>query len=242
MKHKILIISLFTSLCFFSCKTQQVNTTTNLPKIANYTKGELTIKIAPFGLGKEITVGKVVSNGTIQFNWQDIDVNTIEGSEYFMEPLQRVAGMSFCNTKEIMANTKTVKAIAIKNLFLYKNGQQVGSLFPATKKEIEDNNGLNRSSSLVLGSHLTWFYSDGEGEFKATCTVNMEYDNSYNFKEVTTYDIQLKKGWNIIRTTLVEKEDWKNENDKGSLPKTMSKTSITKIPENINWYVKYWGE
>lgn len=244
MKIKTLktAIVLIAFLSLASCKSKQASTTKNLPKIANYTKGELTIKVAPFGLGNEITVGKVLPDGTIQFNWKDAVIKITEENDFYLETIKRVAGMSFCNDKQITTNNETVKAVDIKNLFLYKNNQQVGSLFPATKKEMEDNNGLNRHSTLVLGSQLTWFYSDGDGDFKATCTVNMEYDNSYNFKEVTTYDIQLKKGWNLIKTTLLEKEDWKNGNDKGSLPKTMNKTSISKIPENIHWYLKYWGE
>ncbi|VAW69229.1 hypothetical protein MNBD_GAMMA10-3359, partial [hydrothermal vent metagenome] len=38
--------------------------------------------------------------------------------------------------------------------------------------------------------------------------VNLDSENNYNFKEVTNYDIQLKEGWNIVKHTLVEKEDW----------------------------------
>jgi hypothetical protein len=128
-----------------------------------------------------------------------------------------------------------------KNIFLYKNGQQVGSLFPATQKEMEDNGSLNRYTSLILGSEISWFYSDSDVTFKATCTVNNESEGYYNFKEVTTYDIKFNKGWNLVQHTLAEKEDWKNGEEQGSLPKTMTKTTITKIPETINWYVKYWG-
>ena len=59
---------------------------------------------------------------------------------------------------------------------------------------------------------------------------------------MTNYDILLKEGWNIVKHTLVEKEDWKNESNQGSLPKLITKTSITTIPNNINWYLKYFGE
>ncbi len=38
--------------------------------------------------------------------------------------------------------------------------------------------------------------------------------------------IGAKKGWNLVKHTLVEKEDWRNETTQGSLPKTISKTSL----------------
>ena len=244
IKNLKIAIVIITFMALSSCKSQQNHKTKSTsPKIDNYNKGELLIKVAPFGLnGNEITVGNILKDGSIIFNWPQINTNTINGSEYFMEPIKKAVGMIFCNDKQIIINNEKIKVVNAKNLFLYKNNHQVGSLFPATKKEMADNNGLNRNTTLVLGSQLFWIYSNGDGDFKATCTVNKKYDNSYHFKEVTNYDIQLKKGWNPIQTTLIEKEDWINENDKGSLPKKIAKISITKIPENIHWYLKYWGE
>jgi len=105
-----------------------------------------------------------------------------------------------------------------------------------------DNLSLNRYTSLVLGSYLSWCYSDSDGHFKATCIINNERENIYSFKEVTSYDIQLKKGWNTIEHILAEKEDWKNESDQGSFPKKSTTISINTIPNNIKWYAKYFGE
>lgn len=236
--RKTLLI-LLTIILLQACKAQQVQTT--LPKIDNYTKGALEIRVVPFGLENPITVGKIKNDGSIHFDWNS-DISSIEDTNFYMSSIKNAIGMTFCNKKEIIENNKTVKVVDVKNLFLYKNGQQVGSLYPATQQEIADNVGLNRHSSLVLGSELSWIYSNEDGNFKATCSVNMTYESSYNFKEITNYNIQLKKGWNMIESTLVEKQDWKNENDQGSLPKTITKTSIVKILENINWYIKYWGE
>jgi hypothetical protein len=227
-----------------SCKAQQNNHTSNssIPKIENYTKGKLDIKVAPFGLdGIKITVGQILKDGTIHFNWAEIDLSTIEDSEFYMSSIKRVVGMTFCNKKQIEQSSKTAKVVKVE-LSLYNKGKYVGSLYPATQKEIMDNVSLNRQTSLVLGSFLSWYYSDSDGNFKAMCEVNNERENTYNFKEVTSYNIQFKKGWNIIEHTLVEKEDWKNESEQGSLPKTVTEISINNIPNNIKWYLKYFGE
>lgn len=66
MKSILNILMILT--LFLSCKAQQTSTTTNLPKIENYTKGEFIIKVAPFGFGNEIPVGKVAKDGVIHFN------------------------------------------------------------------------------------------------------------------------------------------------------------------------------
>lgn len=70
----------------------------------------------------------------------------------------------------------------------------------------------------------------------------MSWDNSYDFEEVTSYDIYFKKGWNLVKHTLIEKEDWKNETDQGGLPKTISITSIVEFPSDVKWYVKLFGQ
>ena len=74
-KVYLLIISIF---LLQVCNARQNQSKTNPPKIENYNKGELVIKVAPFGLnGNEITVGKVDKNGTIHFNWPETNLSTI---------------------------------------------------------------------------------------------------------------------------------------------------------------------
>ena len=239
-KVYLLIISIF---LLQVCNARQNQSKTNPPKIENYNKGELVIKVAPFCLnGNEITVGKVDKNGTIHFNWPETNLSTIKDSDFYMESIDRAVGMSFCNDKQIEDIVESAKVVKVEELSLFKKGRYFGSLYPATDNKIQDNASLNRHSSLVLGSSLYWYFSDSDGLFKAKCSVNLESENTYSFKEVTSYDIQLKKGWNLVKHSLVEKEDWKNETGQGSLPKTITKTSIVNIPVNINWYVKYVGK
>lgn len=239
MKIRIYILFLLILLHFQFCKAQQPNV--DLPKIENYTKDKLIIKVTPFGLDNPITVGSITVDGTIHFNWNS-DISSIKDPQFFMSSIKNAVGMTFCNNKELEQSNEEAKAIDSGALFLYKNGQQVGALFPATHKEMEGNTGENRRTSLVLGSTISWFYSDSDALFKAKYTINNKRENVYDFKEVTDYTIHFKKGWNMVLTSLDEKEDWKDETGKGSLPKTITKTSIERIPSTINWYVKYWAK
>jgi hypothetical protein len=211
-------------------------------RIDGYDKGELELMVAPFGLdGNEINIGKVLADGRIQFEWPNLDVKSIDGSEYFMTSVARAAGMSFCSDKTLDQSNEAALAVDSKNLFLYKDGQQVGALYPATAQAMQNNASLNRYTSLVLGSELSWYYSDSETTFVATCSVGLESEGIYNFKEVTTYNLDLKPGWNLVQSTLSEKEDRANGEEKGSLPKAMSKSTASAVPANIKWHLKYWG-
>ena len=214
-----------------------------MPKIENYDKGELTIMVAPFGLdGNEINVGKVSTDGDIHFEWPELNLKTIDSSEFFMGSVARAAGMSFCSDKTQEQSNEAALAVDTKSIFLYKDGQQVGAVYPATAQEMQDNASLNRYTSLVLGSELSWYYSTADTVFKATCTVNNESEGYYNFAEVSSYNLDLKAGWNLVQNTLTEKEDWGNGDEQGSLPKTISKSTVSEIPASIKWYLKYWGE
>lgn len=241
-KHLLLLVLSFFVLQTSKAQNNIDTANPSIPKIENFTKGKLDIKVAPFGLdGIKITVGQILKDGSINFNWQNIDLNSIEDYEFYLSSIKNAVGMTFCNEKEIEESSNKTKAVEVE-LSLYKKNKYVGILYPATQKELLDNASINRHTSLVLGSYLSWYYSDGDANFKATCKVNLDSENKYNFKEVTNYDILLKEGWNIVKHTLVEKKDWKNESNQGSLPKLITKTSINTIPNNINWYLKYFGE
>lgn len=239
MKTKICVLFLVIFTQFQFCIAQE--TQTNAPEIENYTKGELEIKVTPFGFENPIHVGKIAEDGTIHFNWNN-DIASIKDSEFFMSSIKNTVGMTFCNDKEIDQNNEDAKSIHSNDLFLYKEGRQVGALFAGTQKGIEDNKGSNRSTSLILGSTISWIYTDSDVIFNGKCSVNFDQENVYDFKEVTRYDLHFEKGWNMILNTLAEKEDWKNGTELGSLPKTMTKISITNIPTTMNWYLNYWAE
>jgi len=99
-KHLLLLV-----LSFFLLQTSKAQnnieiTNPSIPKIENYTKGKLDIKVAPFGLdGIKITVGQILKDGSIHFNWQNIDLNSIEDHEFYLSSIKNVVGMTFYNEK-----------------------------------------------------------------------------------------------------------------------------------------------
>ena len=103
-----------------SCKVQKNVTEIPLaPKVENHTKGEMDIKVSPFGLnGKKITVCQIQKDGSINFNWPEIDLSSIKDSEFYMSSIKNVVGMTFCNEKTIEESNKTTKVVKVE-LSLY---------------------------------------------------------------------------------------------------------------------------
>ncbi len=239
MKIKKWVLFLFVFTLFQSAKAQKMQSTS--PKIENYTKGELEIKIAPFGLENPISVGKVTADGTIHFDFPEIDLNATEETPFFsMQKMGRAVGMFVCHDKEVEQNTETVEAIEIKDVFLYKYGQQVGALLRATQKEMLDDD-------FVIGSTISWFYSNGEGEFKANCTTYEDDETAKDgldrntIRNKTSYNISFKKGWNIVSHSLLEKKDITTDTGQYSKRLIEQKESVANIPATMNWYLNYWA-
>lgn len=138
MKTKTCVLFLFVFTLIKPCAAQKTPTT--LPKVEDYSKGELEIKVTPFGLENPIQVGKITADGTIHFSW-DNDISSIKDPEFFMSSIKNTVGMTFCNDKEIEQNNEDAKSMLSNELFLYKGRQQVGTLFAGTQKAIEDNKG-----------------------------------------------------------------------------------------------------
>ena len=238
MKIQFIIIIALTSLSF-PCKTQTSFAINSSARVENYMYGELDIKVVPFGLGKEIIVGKISSNGNILFNWPELDLSSIKNSAVFFQDIKStLLGMSFCEDGQIEENTEDPKVVDTQFLYLYKNKKQVGVLFPATQIEMMDNEPANIYADLTLGSSLSWFYSNSTCNFKANCSEKRKWENKYDFTEERSYDIHLKEGWNIVQYTLVEKENWKDENGPGNMEKIVLKKTVDKIPDNIKWHIK----
>jgi len=211
-----------------------------LPKIENYTKAELVIRVAPFGLdGNEITVGRISVDGKVHFKWPEIDEADFEASGLFMLKLESFAGMVGCNDKEIEEKKGDIKAVDTKFFLLYNQyGDAVGSLHPSTHKDIRDAN------SLTVGSYFSWFYSNGDGALKGACTQyntlenNAEPDKN-SVRSIKISDLNFKKGWNIVEHRLLEVNEQKSNDQSYRVRFKEQIISIDKIPISIKWNMEY---
>lgn len=239
MKNKTKIILL--SLIFFSIagSAQSTFTVENWQKEDNSTPGELELKVIPFGIGNEISVGQINDSGAIQFDWPKISLDSIENSSVFMEATNRVLlRRSYCEDDQIIENTQDCLVVDTQYIYLFKEDRRIGVLYPVSQEEMISNELTNIYANIVLGSTITWFYSNGTCIFKANCSQRIEWEGKYDFMKESNYDIQLKEGWNMVEHSIIEKEQWKDDLGEGNTERKDSKKTVDKVPENIKWYVK----
>jgi hypothetical protein len=227
MKKITLILALFVSII---AEAQQ----TALPKIDNYTKGELEIKIISFGEKNPITIGKVTADGTIHFNWLKADLSKTNDNDYMTRSIENFYGGKFCRNSNPVITNENAILVETKYIYLFKYGQRVGAIMPSTQIGQEHNKDQ-------LGSTINWIYSDSETSVKATCSEKKEWQDLYSFDQTIAYDLKFKKGFNLVSYTLKENEEWDKGTEKGRLPKTTIIQSVDQIPSNMHWHLKYWA-
>jgi len=236
MKTTTLIIAAVLTLFLFqSSKAQQTQVSQSaLPKIENYTKGELEIKITSFGENNPITIGKIMADGTIHFNWLEADLSKIDENNYWTKSIENFYGGKLCRDANAVVTNKKATLVETPFIHIFKYDQPVGAIIPSTQIDQE-----HRKDQ--LGSTINWIYSDAETTVKANCSENKAWKDRYSFDETTTYDLTLKKGFNIVSNTVTAIEEWDNGTINGNLPKTRIIKSIDQIPSNMHWHLKYWA-
>ena len=232
MKTKTFILFLFVLIQFQPCIAQE--TATILPKVENYTKGELDLKITSFGEKNPITVGKIMADGSIHLNWPEIDLNKFKAFNYWTKSIESYYGGKFCRNSNPVVSNENAILIEIKYIYLFKYGQPVGCIIPTTQQNKEHYKDL-------LGSTIDWVYSDSDTSVKANCSENIAWEDLYNFDQTIAYNIKFKKGFNLVSNSLTAIEEWDTEKEKGNMPKTRSIQSVDQIPANIHWQLKYWA-
>ncbi len=232
MKTKIFILFLVSLVHFQTCKAQQ--TQTSLPKVENYNKGELELKITSFGENNPITIGKIMADGTVHFKWLEADLSKTDENNYMTRSIVNFYGGKFCrNSNPVISNENSI-LVETKFIYLFKYGQPVGCIIPSTQINQEHNKDR-------LGSTINWIYSDSETNVNANCSEKKEWEGIYSFDQTTAYDLKFKKGFNLVSNSVTAIEAWDTEKEKGSLPKTRSIQSLDQIPTNMHWQLKYWA-
>jgi len=229
------LTTILTLVVFFLCQSVVAqNEKTILPKIEDYPKGELEIKIKSFGENNPITIGKVLADGTIYFDWPELDLAEIKDNNYFTTSIKHFIGSNACKDPNAIITKEDAILVETKYLFLFKYGQAVGSIIPSTQKGQQHN-------TSEIGSTLKWIYSYEETNVNAIGKVKLEWEDLYSIDQTTEYNLNFKKGWNLVSHSLEEIEKWQKGEEKGSQPKRITVKSIDEIPTDMHWHLRYWA-
>ncbi len=245
MKTKTYILFLFVFTLFQSCKTQQLQTKTSLPKIENqlegeldYTKGDLEL-IQWHKNGDEIILGRIDNKGAIHLNLPEFDIKAIHKNARNLG-FQSQFRMLNCKGKgplgpfgATLAKTPydDIYYHMYDPIFIKKYGKFVANLFPVSDK----NMWFEKNHTKIIGSNYYWLYVDRAIDYKDKCIKPASKDA--NLEISVSADIQFKKGWNFIKMSIVSVQKGGENNDL-SMPKEILYTNGSSNSNEVKWYIK----
>lgn len=129
------------------------------------------------------------------------------------------------------------------SLQIEKNNTPIGSLHMASAIELVDKwNPLQHAYHDIPGYRLEWYYSNGETSAIGQCIKENRYGAGKDFDLTKVYDVQLKKGWNLVKTAYNGERiliDWgEGKQNKHSYYKEEKFTVINALPEDSKWVFK----
>lgn len=244
MKTKTSLLFLLLFAQFQLCKAQQ--TPTSLAKVENHLKGELDYTNEALELvqmqqnGEDITLGKINTDGTVNFNLSEFNIQAL----YDSIPLQHYNFHSLflmdssCKDRDIFAKTPFDDVYSQKYdpIFIKKYGENIAILYPVTNEKMLTNNQYV-SDSLAIGSTYFWFYMDRAIAYKDNC-IKTSFNGTYDIEVTVSANIQFKKGWNFIEENLVAIQDYSKDDYHTTLPKKIQFTQSSPSSKKVKWFLK----
>lgn len=236
MKTKLLVV--LAIILFQSCKTQQLQTKTSLPKVENQLKGGLEL-IQWQKNGDEITLGTIDKNGAIHFNLPEFDIkalyknmgNTNFKSQFQMSNCKGKGAVDFLGQSLAKTPYDDVYSQLYAPIFIKKYGEFVANLYPISDEKML----IKKNHNKIIGSNYYWFYIDRSIEYKDKCIKPLANDADLEIN--ISADIQFKKGWNFIKKNIVSVQK-DGENNELSMPKVVQFTIGSPESKEVKWFIE----
>lgn len=239
LKNSILIASLFllASTTFHAQNSIQ-------GVIANWSNGEVPLIFKDYISKEKITMGNIASDGKMIIplddnylsNLKEAAIKAKDKAPQGWEMQFNTVESSFsCSDEGIVYENAAVIFSALPSLkALNEDGTtSYGYLYCTNNPEISSWLHLYGLVSVAKGYYLKWFFVEDTASVKGSCNIPTYTGNDdENYMDTTVYDLELQKGWNIIKYAITE--TFTSQTGKT----TPSKTEVTKIdtvPADAQW-------
>lgn len=196
--------------------------------------------------GEPVPIGEIDKKGefTISLNHKIIDEfqNTMEvtnsssssGTVKFMT-IDRAFS---CYNDSLSVNNGDQKVITLETFGGYpivnlEKKKSYGFFIVANSKEFAEAYRSFGQKNAIKGFYLSWFYLEKEAQVKGDCvTTNYALNQEEFYEKIISYQLDLKKGWNLVQ--IKADETYTDKNDKTYVSKWIYKT-ISGIPKNAQY-------
>ncbi len=221
------------------CKAQKSQSTNALPKVENRLKGGLDYTHEALELvqrqvdGKEISLGKINTDGTIQFNLPEFDSIPL-----ILNKFQNWFSIdSDCKDRDVFAETPfdDVSSYKYDPIFIKKYGVNIAALYPVSDEKIVSRNN-NQRAILPAEATYFWFYIDRDITYKDDC-IKISNRTGDAYAKISA-NIKFEKGWNFIEENLVDVQDVVQDDSQTTTVRTIEFKRSSPENKKVKWIIK----
>ncbi|OBX24993.1 hypothetical protein LX77_03364 [Gelidibacter algens] len=213
--------------------------------IADWSNGEVPLVFNDYIAKEQFTMGTISSQGALTVQ---LDANFIEtmkeaskkakekapsGWEMKFNTVASTFGcsdednLSYENAGVIFPGLPDLEAVGADGATTY------GYLYCSNSRELSTWFNNYGEGNIAKGYYLRWFFAENNASVKGSCNMPTYTGNDdENYMDATVYDLDLQKGWNIIKYAITETFT----SQAGKI--TPSKTEVTRIdsiPDDAEW-------
>ncbi len=226
-----------------SIESSSEQNTVNLPKVENkiegeldYAKNELQLSFVQYNR-EETLIGKIAKDGSIQFNLPDINLKSIyKEINMGSASLESLFEMSQCKG-DTSYGTKHEDIYSQKyNIGIKLYGITVATLIPVSDEEVFKNLISDDHLKYIRGSKYSFYNIDQDVNFNLECKQN-DFEGIYDIELNRIAKIPIKKGWNLIRETIEQTQQYTKGEFTKVIPKEITYTKVDFADAGIKWYI-----
>ena len=134
------------------------------------------------------------------------------------------------------ATFKNAESIILKLPLLNltdKKGDSHGLLYAASSLEIAEWLGSGGMGDIIKGYYLEWIFVENSAAVQGICAIPTSTNNGEEYTDTTKTNLELQKGWNIIKYDVTDVFTSTDRQTKAAMTKI---TAISKIPEDLKWF------
>ena len=212
--------------------------------IANWSNGEVPLVFNDYISKEKTTMGSIAANGKLVIPLDENFLSYLQaaalkakekapkGWEMKFNTVESMFGCSdqgviYTNANSILSGLPDLEALSKDEAISY------GYLYCTNNAKLSAwlyNYGQGNSAK---GYYLRWFFAENNASAKGSCNMPTYTGNDdENYIDSTIYDVELTKGWNIIKYEIVETFTGKS---KKVVPSKTKITRVDKIPADAKW-------
>ena len=238
MKSTYLVI--FLSILNFQLNAQE----TLSGHISDYTEGKGLIISYDIVTGDKYTWGKIDDEGMIKVPLSDTYLDEIKkmaskaqkkAPKGFTLKLPTVEDTFTCRYPDVKFENPGYLVSGLPDLMLTDNKKKAenGSIYAVNKPLLANWLHHDEQGDVGLGYYLMFYFAEAKASAKGTCmTATYTGLGDEHYDKFTLFDLELDKGWNIVKYEIEEVFESKNG---GFFPEVIKVTKLDNLPDDLRW-------